>query len=238
MSAESTAKKVFKDVRKVYEAGFKSANKTYDDDGQHISWWKKISGKADTRKATQPTAARELSAIRRTAGYKTGGVLNAGRMLATQGVSAANCGDLAALACYLAHTKYNVPADQLARVGVLTKNKGVGTKGADHAFAVLGGASRLWDMSQRGDLSVELIDGHVLFHNVMAIDPWANTVCTLDKYPSKAADKMRSWASYGKRVLWVYDLNNNNNCTSEWCAPDGEYLTVFKDAALSVELCG
>ena len=37
VSAESTAKKVFKDVRKVYEAGFKSANKTYDDDGQHIS---------------------------------------------------------------------------------------------------------------------------------------------------------------------------------------------------------
>lgn len=238
MSRESIAKKVFKDVRKLYEAGFKSANKKYDDDAGHISWWKKISGKAQTRNQNQPTASTELGTIRGTAGYRTGGVLNAGRMLFNQGVSAANCGDLAALACYIAHTKYSVPADQLARVGVYTKNKAVGVRGADHALAIIGSATALWDASRRTDFSIDLIDRHVLYNDIYAIDPWANLVCTLDKYPTKAADKMRSWASYGKRVLWVYDLNNTRNFSAEWCSPDGDYLTVFAAAHLSVELCG
>jgi hypothetical protein len=238
MPNESTAKKIFKDVRALYEAGFKSSNKSYDDDDSHVSWWKRISGKAKTRRQNQPTAKTELSGIRGTATYKTGGVLNAGKILYEQGVSAANCGDLAALACHIAHTKYNVPADQLGRVGVYTKNKSVGKKGADHAFAIYGSATDLYSMAHRDELSIELIDRHVLYRGIFAIDPWANLYCTLDKYPSKAADKMRSWGAYGKRVLWVYTLNNDSNFSSEWCSPDGAYLTVFSEASLRVELCG
>lgn len=238
MASSKIAKATFSEVRKQYEAGFKSANKKYDNDAEHVSWWKKISGKAAARNRAQPTAAINLTNTRQDPGYKNQAILTKGQFLLNSGTLAANCGDLAALACYIAHSKHGVSGKQLGVVGVQTKNKTAGNKGADHAFAVYGDPMQLAFLATGAiDLTVGYVDGQSAFSEIYAIDPWANLVCTLDKYPSKAAEKMRSWGAYGKRVLWVYDLNNNQQFTGEWCSPDGEYLTVFSAANLSVSLC-
>jgi hypothetical protein len=241
MASESLAKKVFEEARKLYEGGFKSANKRYDDDPRHISWWKRISGKAEDRNATQPQASVTVGTLRQTKGT----ILQYGKYMYDMHVPAGNCGDLAQLACYLA-TRQGAAADQLALVSVYTArtwkvNQGGGLwrtkatkKEADHAFAVYGDSDSLTELaSYTYDMvTIQVKGGYT--GKVFAIDPWANLVCPLHKYPAKAEAKMRSWGSYGKRVLWVFGSGNDDY---EWCQPDGEYLEVFKQANLGFNIC-
>jgi hypothetical protein len=100
---------------------------------------------------------------------------------------------------------------------------------------VYGDANYLLNLSLH-DLNMDDISqDRALRGKVYAIDPWANLVCPLDKYPAKAADKMRSWGSYGKRVLWVH---MDGVTDAEWCSPNGEYLNVFAAAFLDFSICG
>jgi hypothetical protein len=162
-------------------------------------------------------------------------MLSYGKFMFDTGVPAANCGDLAQLACYLAFRR-GVAADQLAVVGVFTEGLKGNQKGADHAFAAYGNADMLDFLATMVSFpTMKDIKSSSFRDKVYAIDPWANLVCSINQYPAKAADKMRSWASYGKRVLWVY---NRGNSDYEWCQPDGEYLTVFAKASLSFNVCG
>src|SRR5262245_12225177 len=110
MASETTAKTTFKEARKLYEAGFKSANKKDEDNPVHVSWWKRITGKSAQRNEMQTIAAPVLSTIRRD--NRRGGNLDKGKYLYDSQVPAANCGDLAQLSCYLAH-RNGVPANQL-----------------------------------------------------------------------------------------------------------------------------
>jgi hypothetical protein len=230
MASETIAKRVFKEARRLYEAGFKSANKNYD--AAHASWWKRLTGKAERRNRMQAIADPVLGALR---DDSPAGILPAGKYLYDSQVPAANCGDLACLCCYLAYRE-GVAADHLAAVVVYTRKAHANQKGADHMFAMYGEPADLEFLrTVRGGLKLSDIDGATAFRGrVFAIDPWANLVCPLDKYPSKAADKMRSWSSYGKRVLWIH-LDGITD--AEWCQPGGEYLTVFSAANLRVSIC-
>jgi len=64
-------------------------------------------------------------------------------------------------------------------------------------------------------------------YKAYAIDPLANPVCPLHKYPAKPAAKMRSWASHGKRVKSM----------GNWVEPNGDYLKVFMAAYLELKIC-
>jgi hypothetical protein len=73
-----TAQTVFTEMRRLYESGLKSANKSYDT--VHASWWKRVSGKAERRNQAQKAAAWALGAGRTygrlpDAGWGAGGQL-------------------------------------------------------------------------------------------------------------------------------------------------------------------
>jgi hypothetical protein len=117
MATEAIAKRIFKRARALYESGFKSANKKYDDNPVHVSWWKRLTGKALTRNEGQQVAQVVLPALR---GDAPAGILAKGKYLYDSQVAAANCGDLANLSCYLGVLE-TVPPAQLGVAGVYTK---------------------------------------------------------------------------------------------------------------------
>jgi hypothetical protein len=226
-----TAQTVFTEMRRLYESGLKSANKSYDT--VHASWWKRVSGKAERRNQAQKAAAWALGAVRTdTQGLD---VLNTGAYLMQAGVPVANCGELGSLACYLA-TSAGVPRTELALGSVVTPNRAGDQRGADHAFARYGDAQVLGQMANMAVTLQGIGNARAMFRDqVYAIDAWANIWCSLDEYPAKVASKMRSWSSDGKRVLWVY--NNNNPPDWEWSTPGGDYARVFAAASLQVIRC-
>jgi hypothetical protein len=227
MATESIAKKVFGEARSFYEGGLKSANKTYDEG--NASWWKQLTGKAAKRNAAQPKAAQVIDVTRKSPVFDAMDTLQKGHYLYECAGTAGNCGELAQISCYLA-TKKGAARNELAMVSVFTPGLQPGAKGADHAFCLYGDAQQISFLrTMLYYPTMKDIDGARAFRDrVWAIDPWANTVCSLDKYPSKIADKMQSWGGYGKRVLWCYNSGKND---WEWAPPNGEYATVFANAS-------
>ena len=234
MSNESRAKSAFSKARDYYESGLKSANKKYDDNSANVSWWKQLSGKARARNTAQPTAGAVISVHRSSNVFNNMNTIDKGQFLYDGKVSAGNCGELAQVCCYLLN-KAGAPNNTIALAGVYTVNPVVGAKVADHAFCLYGPSDLLNAMvNQPAFCKLDYLNDARAYRSIYAIDPWANTCCTLDKYPGKVATKMESWGTYGKRVLWCYGPGAGDY---GWYNPNGEYKTVFAAASLNVNVC-
>jgi hypothetical protein len=234
MPNATTAKTIFEETRRFYEAGGKSANKRYDT--VNASWWKRISGKAVQRNVGQLAAAAALPIQR---GQTQGmGILQTGAYVLNAGVPVANCGELACLAAYLA-TAAGVHSTELALASVVTPNPGPAGRSADHVFALYGTPQRLTLLENSNGLPAAALTnisrGAPIFHDqVYALDAWANVWCSLEQYAAKVASKMQSWQGQGKRVFWVYGGGPNDY---EWTPPGGQYSQVFAAASLQIIRC-
>ncbi|MBN8909597.1 MAG: hypothetical protein J0H99_24050, partial [Rhodospirillales bacterium] len=105
------------------------------------------------------------------------------------------------------------------------------------AFCLYGPNKDLnWIAQNPALTSLTALNKNLMFSDIHALDPWANTCCTLDRYPGLIETKMNSWGSYGKRILWVYDPTVNPPLW-EWCEPNGEYKDVFAAGSLALGIC-
>lgn len=121
-----------------------------------------------------------------------------GETLWLNGTTLGNCGEMAAVAVYLAIVGAQVPRGEVAHWTLRNRVEG-GIFGKDrsfgHSFAVLG-------------------DGTPA--NSWVVDPWADLVCRLSKFSDELAAKLKYWTSMGKRIAaempdgtcWVEPTND------------------------------
>lgn len=239
MTQPAKAKDAFSKARSYYEGGLKSGNKKYDDNSAGWSWWKRLSGKAAARNAAQPDAKAAIGQERYEFDHDPAlqgcTLIERGGILYETGFAAGNCGELAMVCCYLL-AKANIPANQLAYTMVYTPNPAPGAKQADHVFCLFGDNGSLRQLQNPLFSSLQTCSRMPGFADIWALDPWANTCCTLDKYPGLINKKMDSWATYGKRILWIWDPTNPQQ-NQAWVEPNGEYKRVFAAASLRPVIC-
>jgi hypothetical protein len=219
MDMEKIAKRVFQDTRAYYEKGLKSGNKQYHE--ALTPWYKNLGMSAKDKNKRQETAEINLAVTRAGLGTMHLNSLQVGNVLYSGSISAANCGELAYVACYLAR-KSGLPLDNI-RIGRL------GSPG-DHMFCLIGDHATL--ISLKGRKVAELNNLPQSSPQTFAIDAWANIVCGYNWYPRFFATKMKKWLADGKRVHW----DDKDRVGAGWYAPVGAYLTAFLDSPLHIYL--
>ena len=120
--------------------------------------------------------------------------MSIGEALYKQNNTMGNCGEMAAVAIYLAIHVVLVPADEVSMWMFTNTKKGKAfksDKSFGHSLAVLG----------KGELTKRWV-----------VDPWAAITCPADKYGGLLSAKLSQWTTDGKRIAaggnWVEPTND------------------------------
>jgi hypothetical protein len=230
MVTETIAEAAFKDARKWYESGFKSSNKDYDPDT--APWYKRLSGDVAKRNRNRVLARDHISATKQSEGYTQGAsgrstsLIERGKILYNGGHQAGNCEELTNVACFRA--RFHGASREELWAAELSK-----AHDADHTFCIFCDPTfyNWFNNKPVKDLSVA---ARGLGWRAIAIDPWANTCCPLEKYPDKLVEKMRKWLGQGKRVNW----NGVRGNSPGMYPTDGDYATTMMNAPVNMSAAG
>lgn len=173
-SVDAVAKDVFKKVRRAYNDGLKSSNKTYSPEIRTLA---NTFGLGKQNKDDRPRL-NDASAVLKVIRQQTFSNARRGVEPAVQNklvIDAANCGELARAAAKLA-TEGGMHAE------VWQFDKG------DHGFAVIG--------TPPAAVTVDFAD----WKNVWIVDPWTGVVSEAPNYVEKVSKKMQKWHSEGKVI--------------------------------------
>jgi len=204
MATKEQAEDTYVMAKAFYVLGVKSSNKCYYGSG-------KVKSDVIDRELEKPLTEKQqkrndqalknrqamLADARSYANNKGKTPYEIGKTLWEQGNTLGNCGEMAAVALYLAIDGVNVPANEVTH-WTLRNNVKTGLFSTDtfgHSFAVLG-------------------DGTLA--NSWVVDPWADLWCRLSKFSDKLTDKLKYWTSVGKRIAaptpegtcWVEPTND------------------------------
>lgn len=213
MVTEKIAKSVFSKTREHYESGLKSGNKKYDVNA--APWYKTLFGAAQNRTTAQPDAWDEVQKFRKA--YYDANMnpklpqYQLGQMHYSANHPAANCGELAEVASYLAIMEGLSP--DVIRIAYLSPP-------GDHGFCMIGHGPDLDNLNGRRVHELETCPRA----NIFVIDAWTNICVEYRWYPSHFATKMKKWLAEGKRVHWQ----------GTWHEPYRPYAKAFLESQLNM----
>jgi len=210
MSFEAQAEWTLELTRKFYKHGGKSNNKSYRGTGP--AWSRSFFGASTPKIEIEPGAilsneqkARNAKTLknmkdmylRSNTEFKGRTPFDIGQTLYQENDTQGNCGEMAAVAVYLAVRENNVPADEVSLCSLTNK---VNEASFSHNFAVLGtGPNRAarW-----------------------VVDPWAAVCCSMDKYGDKLTKRLNDWLINGKRIAAETSKGN-----VYWVEPTNDMVT-------------
>jgi hypothetical protein len=202
MATEEQAIRTYDLTRAFYKRQAKSSNKAYFATGKFTSKsigldkGTTLDGDQQTRNdMTLQNIKDMLKQNRSTSSHAGKTPFEIGEALYKQGVTLGNCGEMAAVAIYLAITVVLVPAGDVSMWQFTKTKKGKSIVSSDktfgHSLAVLG----------KGKLTER-----------WAVDPWAGEVCSASEYSEHLSEKMKQWTAEGKRIAaggnWVEPTND------------------------------
>lgn len=202
-------------VREFFKKGHKSCNKLYDVDLAGHAVLRNMSEKGKTRRREANESAKHR--LERNIPHLE---LAENLVKMTIADRSGNCIEMAALSAYYA-LKINFIRRDLIYIGRLTDP-------GDHAFCLVSqGAipSSALEYSKLSDCT-----GSKPAASWLIIDPWLNTVCYANDYLTKSSQKLEKWTAEGKRVYW-----GGVEQGPGWYVPNGEYMTEFSKAPLTLE---
>lgn len=230
MVTKDQASSTYLKAREFYKGGSKSSNKSYYGTGHTadptpFSFGYAMNFKIDIepgRTLTEKQKNRNEATLQnmqtmhnesRTQSQNTGKTpYELGAELFNQNNTRGNCGEMAAVAVYIAVAEVHIPTDEVSFVtltntvegGFFSKNRSFG-----HSFALLG--------KVKPDRWV--------------VDPWAGVCCRLSEYTDALNIKLHNWTQQGKRIAchipdghcWV---EPTNDMVTGILAKSAKYLEV------------
>lgn len=214
MATEAQAAGTFRLAHEFYKGGEKSTNKSYYGTGKTTNWLSQhvinLEEGADPTQKQQGRNAQTLRNMDAARADARSYQINAGKTpyeigatLYLQQNTRGNCGEMAAVAMYLAYAGAHVPADEITLWTLMRKVKGgffSKDRSFGHSFAVLGNgeAGESW-----------------------AVDPWANFYCRVSEFSVTLTRKLEYWTRIGKRIAAEMP---EGPC---WVEPTNEMITAI-----------
>jgi hypothetical protein len=227
MVTEATARQILGHVRAFYQKGVKSGNKAYAANKSPADWTEKqqvrnyCTPRSDEIQKSFRDDLRNQSgqwANKRRTPYNVGDALyNDQNNIDLINITlenkktidklkrAGNCGEMAAVAVYVAVDRFNVPRTEAFELS-LRAPKPFFNNAFGHEAAYFG---------QHIELS----------HNPQGwvVDPWCNICCKYDEYPNKFKEKMGIWAN--TKDKWIFH-------NGKYLKPTDASLDVFAPGGL------